>query len=72
MAISALAMNFCTALSLSSLSSTLMPFDASDVGLTTVFGWIYLSWGEGVVVDDDGVAILGKIGVKKSSKFSVF
>lgn len=49
-----------------------MPFDASDVGLTTVFGWIYLSWGEGVVVDDDGVAILGKIGVKKSSKFSVF
>ena len=56
--ISALARNFCTALSLSSLSATLTLVVAEVAGVTGAWGCMNASWGEGVVVDDEGVAIV--------------
>lgn len=54
---SALARNFWTALSLSSLSSGAGADGAGVAAAAGVWGWRCLSWGEGVVPDDEGVAI---------------
>ena len=55
--ISALARNFCTALSLSSLSAALTLLVAEVAGVTGAWGCMNASWGEGGVVDDEGVAM---------------
>ena len=61
--ISALARNICTALSLSSLSTMLTLFVAEVAGVTGAWGCMNGSWGEGVVVDNEGVAIVASMRV---------